>query len=201
VGGRWRSAASHKANGSTVTVQDALHANLYNSTVLNLSSLDRATETYTTDPLPDEYFEKLHRRAERQEKQLEVELAARGVRSLGVGGAGARLGGADDRRRTVDDRQQGRRDLAPILVPPHAKERGAPALAAPKRVESRSAEPQRELAGLIDFDDEAVGEQMTNGAGIDVVAIGSGARAAQPVPISVKILADGMSHTAPHSEV
>jgi hypothetical protein len=70
VGGRWRSAASHNANGSAAIVQDALHANLYNSTVLNLSSLDRATETYKTDPLPDEYFEKLHRRAERQEKQL-----------------------------------------------------------------------------------------------------------------------------------
>jgi hypothetical protein len=103
---------------------------------------------------------RLSEMAQRQQQKFQVQVAieVRDIQSasLALDARRARQSAGDDRRRSVDDRQQRGRDIAAIFRAPEI-EKGFPFLIGePKRVHPRTAQPYRKETGWIDFDNEAI---------------------------------------------
>ena len=129
--------------------------------------------------------------AQRQQQQFQVQIAIEfgDIRSASaiVDAWPACESAGDDRRCSVNDRQQRGRDIAAIFRAPKIEEGFALLIGQPERVHPRAAQPDRKDAGRLDFDNEAVRQHMPNRGGVYIASIGSRARAAQPIPVGVKV--------------
>ena len=84
--------------------------------------------------------------------------------------------------------------LFPVLLAPEVEKRRAAQFPEEERVRARADDAHGKFAPRVELEDERVGENAANGAGIDIVALRRAAGAAQFVPIGVELLTGGEFH-------
>ncbi len=75
-----------------------------------------------------------------------------------------------------------------VAVMPEPGKRAAFELPAIACAQVRSREPERELVGVVEFEDEGVGQRLADAGRVDIAAIWRTPRASNRIPIGIELL-------------
>ena len=104
--------------------------------------------------------------------------------------------GADQERlRFVGDATKNRIEFVAVGVPPQIEKGKSPQLLEENRIGSRACDPKGKAALVVEVEHERVGQHAPDRAGVDIVAFGRAARAAQSAPVRVELHRDSELHS------